>query len=85
MLVSQVVLVLKNPPVNAGDIRDAGLTPESGRSPGGGHGNLLWCSCLESPTDRGAWPAMIRRVAKSQMLPKQPTTHSTALTDLTTT
>ena len=46
MLVSQVVLVLKNPPVNAGDIRDAGLTPESGRSPGGGmatcSGVLAW-------------------------------------------
>ena len=43
---SQVVLVLKNPP--AGDIRDAGSVPESGRSPGGGHGNPLQYSCLEN-------------------------------------
>ena len=77
--------MLKNPPVNAEDVRDAGSTSESGRSPGEGHGKLLWCSCLESPTDRGAWLATIRRVAKSQTLLKQPTTHSTALTDLTTT
>ena len=41
---SQVVLVVKNSPTNAGDIRDATLTPGSGRSPGGGHGNPLQCS-----------------------------------------
>ena len=37
----QVTLVVKNPPANAGDLRDAGLIPGSGRSPGGGHGNPL--------------------------------------------
>ena len=40
---------------NAGDIRDTGLIPGSGRSPGGGHGNPLQNSCLENPMDRGAW------------------------------
>ena len=38
---SQVMLVVKNPPANAGDIRDTGSIPGSGRSPGGGHSNLL--------------------------------------------
>ena len=37
--------------------------PEPGRSPGGGHGNPLQCSCLENPTDRGAWQAAVHRVA----------------------
>ena len=52
---SQVVLVVKNLPTNAGDIRDAGLIPGSGSSPGGGHGNPLQYSCLDNPKDRGAW------------------------------
>ena len=51
---SQVALVVKNPPANAGDIHDANSTPGSGRSPGGGHGNSLQYSCLENPMDRGA-------------------------------
>ena len=46
--------MVKNPPVNAGDIRDVGLIPGLGRSPGGGHGNPLQYSCLENPMDRGA-------------------------------
>ena len=50
---SQVTLVVKNLPANAQDIRDVGLTPGSGRSPGEGHGNLLQCSCLENSMDRG--------------------------------
>ena len=45
---SRVALVVKNPPANAGDIRDTGLIPGSGRSPGGGHGNPLQYSCLEN-------------------------------------
>ena len=49
-----MVLVVKNPPANAGDIRDTGSTPGSGRSPGGGSGSSLQCSCLENPVDRGA-------------------------------
>ena len=51
----QVVLVVKNLPANAGDIRDAGSIPGSGISPGGGHGNSLQYSCLENRADRGAW------------------------------
>ena len=43
-----------------------GLIPGLGRSPGGGHGNPLQYACLENPTDRGAWPATIHRVAKLQ-------------------
>ena len=49
-----MALVAKNPAVNAGDIRDEGLIPGSGRSPAGGHGNPLQYSCLENPMDRGA-------------------------------
>ena len=52
---SQVVLVVKNLPANAGDIRDSGSVPGLGRSPGEGHGSPLLHSCLENPTDRGAW------------------------------
>ena len=62
---SQVVLVVKNPPTNAGDIRDAGSIPGSGRSPGGGHGNPLQHSCLENHMDRGAWWATVHRVSES--------------------
>ena len=51
----QVVLVVKNPSANAGDIRDESLIPRSGSSPGGGNGTLLQYSCLGNPTDRGAW------------------------------
>ena len=46
---SQVALVVKNPPANAGDIRDAGSIPGLGRSPRGGHGKPLQYSCLENP------------------------------------
>ena len=46
--VSQVVIVIKNPPANAGDIRDVGSIPGSERSPGGGHGNPVQYSCLEN-------------------------------------
>ena len=63
---SQVALVVKNLPANAGDIRDAGSIPGLGRSPGGGHNNLLQYSCLENPMDRGTWQATVHRVAKSQ-------------------
>ena len=61
-----MALVVKNPPANAGDMRDAGLIPGLGRSPGGEHGNPLQYSCLENPIDRGAWWAIVHRVAKSQ-------------------
>ena len=63
---AQVVLVVKNPLANAGDIRDVGLIPGSGRCPGGRHGNPLQYSCLGNPTDRGAWQATVHGVTKSQ-------------------
>ena len=62
---SQVVLVVKNLPATAGDVRDMGSIPGSGRSPGERHGNSLQYSCLENPMDRGASQAMVHRVAKS--------------------
>jgi len=63
--------VVKNPSVNAGDIRDMGSKPGSGRYPGGGHGNPLQYSCPENPMDRGAWWATVPRVAKSWTQLKQ--------------
>ena len=58
-------LVVKNPPANAGDIRDAGLILRLGGSLGGGHGNPLQYSCLENPMDRGAWCATVHWIAES--------------------
>ena len=60
-----MVLVVKNPPANAGDARDAGLIRGFGTSPGGGHGNPLQYSLLENSMDRGAWWATVHRVAES--------------------
>ena len=57
------ISVVKNLPANAGDARDVGSIPGLGRSPGGGNGNPLQYSCLENPTDRGAYGPW--RVAKS--------------------
>ena len=54
--------MVKNPPVNARDVKDAGSIPGSGRSPGEGNGNLLWYSCLENPMDRGARQAIVHGV-----------------------
>ena len=62
---SQVALAVKNLPANAGDVRDEGLIPGSGRSLGGGHGNPLQYSSLENPMDKGAWLATIHRFLKS--------------------
>ena len=56
--------MVKNLPATAGDIRDAGLIPRSGRSPGGGHGNSHQYSCLENPVDRGAWWATVHGITK---------------------
>ena len=61
-----MVLVVKNPPANAGDIKDVGLIPESGRFPGGGNNNSLQYSCLENPMNRGSWQATVHGVAMSQ-------------------
>ena len=62
---SQVVLIVKNLPANAGDTGDTGLIPGLGRSPGEGHGNPLQYSYLENPTDRGAGQATLHGVAES--------------------
>ena len=56
--------MVKSPPANAGDIRDRGSIPGSGRSRGGGHGNPLQYSCLENPMDRGAWRATVHSVTE---------------------
>ena len=68
---SKVALVVKNPPASAGDIRDTGSIPGSGRSLGGGHGNPLLYSSLENPMDRGAWQGTVHRVAKRGTQPSQ--------------
>ena len=68
---SQVALVLKNLPANAGDARDVSLTSGLGSSPGGGHGNPLQNSCLENPTDRGP----VHEVIKSWTQLKQLNMH----------
>ena len=57
--------MVKNQPASAGDGRDVGSSPGSGKSTGAGHGNPLRYSCLENPMHRGAWKATVRRVAKS--------------------
>ena len=62
---SQMELLVKNLPTNAGDLRDASSIPGSGRSPGGGHGNPLQYSCLENPMEGGAWWGTVHGVAKS--------------------
>ena len=64
----QVLLVVKNPPPNAGDVRDTSSIPGPGRSPGGGPGNLLQYSCLEIPHGQTGLEdtVMVQRVAKSQ-------------------
>ena len=56
--------MVKNLPANAGDLREEGLIPELGRSPGGGHGNALQYSCLENPMNREAWQATVHRFAE---------------------
>ena len=68
--------VVKSPP--SGNAVDASSIPGLGRSPGGGHGNPLHCSCLENPVDRGAWQATVHGVTKSQTQLKwqHPCTHT---------
>ena len=58
--------MVKNPPANAGHVRDAGPIPGLGRSPGEEHSNLLQYSCLENSMDRGAWWATVHGVTKNQ-------------------
>ena len=61
-----MALVVKNPPASAADARDMGSMPGSGRSPGGGSGNLLQYSCLKNSMEGGAWQATVHGVAKSR-------------------
>ena len=70
-----MVLVVKNLPANAGEVRDIGSIPGSERSPEGGNGNSLQCSCLENPTDREAWQAIVHGAAQSQTQLKQLSVH----------
>ena len=63
-----MALMIKNPPSNAGDIRDSGLIPGLGRSPGGGNGSPLQYPCLKNPMDREAWWATAYKVTKSMTL-----------------
>ena len=72
---SQVAVEVKNPPPSAQDIRDVGLIPGLGRSPGERHSNPLQYFCLESPMDRGAWWVIVHRVTKSQTWLKWLHTH----------
>ena len=65
--VSQVALVVKNPPINAEGIRNVCLIPGLGRALGGGRGNPLQYSCLENPVDRGAWLATFHSATESDM------------------
>ena len=67
--------MVENLPANAVDVRESGLVPGLGRSPGGEHSNPLQYSCLENPLDRGTWLATVRRVAKSQTRLKQLSEH----------
>ena len=61
-----MVLVVKNLPANAGDLRDKDLIPGLGKYLGSGHGNPLQNSCLENPMAREAWQAAVHRVANSR-------------------
>ena len=71
-----LALVVKNLPANVGNLRDVGSIPKSGRCPGGGNGNPLQYFCLENPTDRGVWWAMVNGVAKESDTTSQLSTHT---------
>ena len=74
----QMALVVKNLPVKEGDLRDAGLIPESGRSPGGENGIPLQYSCWEKSMDRGAWQAIVHGVTKESDTAECLSTHTHA-------
>ena len=63
--------LVKNSPANAGDRRDLGLIPGSGRFPRGRNSNSLQYSCLENPMDRGVWRAIVHGVAKESDMTEQ--------------
>ena len=68
--------MVKNPPAHAGDLKDVGLIPGLGRSPGGGHGSPLQYSCVENPMNRGAQRATVHRVARIWTRLKRLSTHT---------
>ena len=72
-------LVVKNPPTNAGDLRDTGSVPGLGRFPGGGNGNPLQYPCLNNPMDRETWWVTVHRVTKSRTRLRQFSTHEQLL------
>ena len=69
----------KQPPADAGDIRDVGSIPVPGRSPGEGHGNQVQYSCLENPVDRGTWQGTVHRVTESDTTEATWHTHTLVL------
>ena len=81
-MASQVALVIKNPPAKAGDIRDVGSIPESGRFPGGGNDNPLQYSCLGDSMDRGAWQPTVHSVTKSHTRLKRLSMYACMVTQL---
>ena len=78
---SQVVIVVKKLPACVGEVKDMGLLSGLGRSSGQGNGYPLQYSCLENPTDRRAWRAMVHRVAKSWIQLKRFSMHAHSLED----
>ena len=72
-----MTLVAKNPPANAGDLRDPGSIPESGRSPGEGNDSPLQYSYLENFTDRGAWQTIVHGVAKESDMTEEAEPYNT--------
>ena len=72
------MLLVKNVPAKVGDVRGVGGIPGLGRSPEGGHGNPLQCSCLKNPMDGGAWQATVHGVAESDTIEHLSTEHTEA-------
>ena len=68
--------LVKNPPANIGDTRDAGSIPGSGRSPGVGNGNPLHYYCLQNPMDKGAWQTTVHGVTKELDMTEHTHTHT---------
>ena len=76
-----MALEVKNLPANAGEVRDVGWIPGSGRSPGGGDSNTFHYSCLENPMANAAWQAAVHGVAQSWTGLKQLSIHTYSLLD----
>ena len=81
---SQVAQAVKNPPANAGEVRDSCSMPGLGKSPRGEHGNPRQHSCLENPVDGGAWRAGSRRVTESDMTEETAAHRQQGMTDFPT-